>query len=1072
MTIFSIKRSFSDCSSCTLLESSSCILDTNAKGNLEDVDVVFVGESPDKDDIKKQLPLIGKAGKIFRKPFDQYIKKNFKWLLTNCVLCLNNEETLSEDVVNKCKDNCFNIIRQCNPKLIVLMGTSPMKIFDVGQSGITNLRGNFFKWEKYDVLLTVHPSFITRNQAYKDKFEEDIKTAGEKLGGKYSIEKIQKEKTGDKGIHRYKIPDKFYTDEYRLIDVQFLNRTNQILYIFRDKDNKKIFHKESDEYICYSIPKDLDARKIVPYKILEQVNVSYKEKTKLDPDATYEGDLRLTAKHAIDYYHYNQGEAPKVKSNIMFFDIEVDTGINNRAFPQPKEAKSPVCMITTIYNGETVVYVVENNVDKIKPIQNIIMKKFKNDKALLNQFITDFKKTNPDFISGWNSIGFDMEYLYNRYKRLRIPPENMSLYGEFYVDGFRYQCKLPGCVVLDQMHLYKSFTFTKKESYALGFISQEELKVTKIVMEHPINEMYYKLINKLIEYNIRDTELLEQLEEKVKHINLLNEIRVICTTSFEAGSSQFGQLDSIMISFLKNKGLASKNADPHITKDKYPGAFVYEPTPGIYNHVTDFDFTSLYPSIIMTYNIGVNNFVMKLVNSEQGYDLTYHPERLPDEVEIVMDPLFKAEIVKVSKGLLLSKIKNENLTFTINGCFYKSHKDEMSVYSEVLNNLLSSRKTYKNKMFEAIESKNEFEESLYNTKQLVYKVLANALYGVIANKSFRFFDLSCAAAVTLPGQEALKNSIIEAEAFMKHLKTGKDYIQPQELTKKEIYGDVMPDRKKEFIVTGDTDSIFCCFEDFPGEKTDDKILEWCNQIQTFLNEKIISPIVEKHNVDLEFNKLNLKNELIISRGLFLAKKYYVIHVVNQEGKKIDKTIYMGISVKRSDTPSETKVFLKELLDIILKTEKITLTKIQQFVDRKQKDFIDLIRKGSKTIAKPVSWGKELKDYKVLPQGVRGMINFNDISYASHSVGNRGYLFHVMGIDLEKAPKDVAANYNKNILGKGKKLEIVVIPDEEETLPPYYIVNTKTCLKTSFEDRYKLILKPLLEVKKKADVLLF
>lgn len=1076
----SIKSSFANCLGCKLLDSPSCIMETNSKDDLSKVDIVFVSENPGKDEIKKEVPLIGRAGQTFRKYFNKYVKNNCKWLLTNCVLCLTlnedgNTGNPDDETIENCKENCFRIIDACNPKLIVLMGTSPMKAFGIAKSGITNLRGQTFSWRDYEVLVTVHPSFVNRNRSFEDKFEQDIIDAANLVSFlDKPLENVNRtHTTGEKGIHRYKIPDKFYTDEYRLVDIQFLSVANKVLYIFRDRNNNKIYHEETDSYYCYQVSKEVEAKKIVPYDELEQLCIKYKDKVKLDHSKTYEGDMRITAKHAIDYYHYNQDEAPRVSSNILFCDIEIDTGIDNRVFPEAKLAKYPINMITCKYQEQNIkiCYVLDNGSEPIVDKPETTIKTFKTERNMLLQFISDFHKYDPDFMAGWNFIGFDMEYIYNRLPKVKIKQQEMSKFKEFYVDGFRFSCKLPGCVVIDQMHLYKMFTFTKKENYTLGFIGKEELGITKIELELPINEMYWKKLNRLIEYNIRDVDLIEKLEESLAHIKLLNEIRTICKSSFEAASSSFGQIDCIVVSFLKEKAMASKNSDPHITKEDYPGAFVLAPKPGIYSKMADFDFTSLYPSIIMTYNIGMNNFVMRTKDPHVGFDLAYDKDNLDEMIEVFIDPMFKNKLVMVKKEDLIKKIKDSNLIHTINGCFYQSHKDNLSIYSQVLEDLLSSRRVYKKKMLDAKEAKDKEAKDFYNIRQLVYKVLANALYGVIANKAFRFFDVSCAAAITLGGQEALKSSIIEGDAFMEHLDTKKVVIRPNRIDKREMYAEEMPDRKTSYIVTGDTDSIFCCFEKFSEEKTTEKIRDWCNQLQSYLNSVIMEEIVTSHNASMEYNKLDLKNELIISRGLFLAKKRYAIHVVNNEGRDVDETKYMGLEIKRSDWGSDTKKFMKELLETILKDEKVTLPKLFRFIEKKEREFRHLIMNGSKTVARPVTYGKNLKSYKLIPQGVRAMENWNKLMYHAHRQGSKGYLFHIKGIDLNKAPQDIAEKYDREFLSKGVKLDIIGLPDEEERLPEFLVPDINAQLKTAFIDRHKLMLEPLTQVKKMSEILL-
>lgn len=484
--MFSIKSSFANCSVCSLLSAPSCILETNCEDDLSKVDVVFVAENPGKDEVKAGVPLVGKAGKMFRKYFNKYSINKLNYLLTNVVLCqtLNEDGTTGnpeDEVIERCKINCVNIIKTCNPKLVVLMGTSPMTAFGVAKSGITNLHGQFVDWNGFKTFIIVHPSFVNRNiNVWESKFEDAIESVANYLTGKKSSGTHSTDlKSVASGIHRYKIPSYFYTDKYRLVDIQYLNIDNSVLYIFRDEKNKKVFYKATDEYVCYQAKKGVPTKKTVPYDDLNQIVVKYKDRYDLDPEITYEGDVRITTKHAMDYYHYTKGEAKKIQSNIMFFDIEVDTG-DERVFPQPKEAKFPINMITTIFNGHKICYVLDNHTEKITEKQVDELKIFNTEKELLQKFIKQFKESEPDFIAGWNCISFDLEYIFNRLPQIGIQQTSMTKFGEFYVDGSRYVCNIPGCVAIDQDFLYRTFTFTKMENYKLGFIAQHELGVTKL----------------------------------------------------------------------------------------------------------------------------------------------------------------------------------------------------------------------------------------------------------------------------------------------------------------------------------------------------------------------------------------------------------------------------------------------------------------------------------------------------------------------------------------------------------------------------------------------------------------
>jgi len=1080
----SIKNSFSNCSICPLLGAPSCILETNCKNDLRKVDVVIVAENPGKEEVDKGLPLIGKAGQKFRQYFRRFKIDKLNYLLTNIVLCqtINKDGTTgnpAEEVINLCKENCFNIIEVCKPKLIVAMGTTPMSAFGIAKSGVTNLRGQVYKWKDYDVLLTVHPSFVNRNPSFESKFVSDLKEAAEMLGAKIDVKVKKDMKVLDKkGVYYYKIPEKFYEPEYRLVDVQFLNRTKEVLYIFRDSDNKKIFHKTNDDYYCYQIPNgsDVEARHLVKYDDLVQVKIPYKQKVMLDSDITYEGDEKITTKHAQDYYLQSKGESEKYDLNIMFVDIE--TYATEKGFPNPEEARDRICMITYHYHGRIVCYVIDNKVllkkrdapdidigGLIEGDQIIVCK---SERELVNNFIKDLKKLDPDIVAGWNLVGFDIPYIYFRCLKIGIKPDTMSHFREVSVDKKLGYSDIAGLVVLDQLVLYKNFVPTRKENYKLGTIGKIELNEEKLATGKLFSELYRSDVNKAIEYNIRDVTIIVGLERKLRHVALQDEVKKISKNSFKGSTSNMGMLDSLMISFLKVKGIASRNSNVHEKKSEFEGAFVKEPIVGVHNYIVDFDFTSLYPNLIITYNVGTNTFVMKFKDFTHGYDFAYNIDNLPDKFKVIIDPTFTNVEVEITKKQLIDKVKEQGLICTINGCFYKSHESELSVYSEVENFLMLSRREYKNKMFEAKQANKKDLYDMYNNRQAVYKIFANALYGVLGNNAFRYFNVDMARTITLSGQETAKHAILDGNAFVNKLVNG-EYVKPPQITKQEMFGDLT--RKTEFVITGDTDSLFVILEPLvTEEKTEaekvSKVDEYCDKIQAFLNGEVVEGIVLRHNVPLERNKLELKNELVIRRGLFLSKKHYAINVISEEGKSTDEVIYKGIDVRRSDYPSYSKESLVELLDIILKSEGLPVKPILDFVGARKKEMIKRIANGDKSVARPVTISKEVSKYKKVPYNAIAMLNWNKLMYEAFGVGDRGYLFKINGLDITKAPKEVVEKYNKEFLSVGKKLEYVAVPDEELRLPEWFVIDTKAMLKFAWEDRCNQITDPIVTIKEK------
>lgn len=324
--------------------------------------------------------------------------------------------------------------------------------------------------------------------------------------------------------------------------------------------------------------------------------------------------------------------------------------------------------------------------------------------------------------------------------------------------------------------------------------------------------------------------------------------------------------------------------------------------------------------------------------------------------------------------------------------------------------------------------------------------------------------------------------MISAENYVEAIKNKSEFIII-DITKSQMFTggeDSEKDLGVKFknLVTGDTDSIFLCYKHLidKTKSNDEKlkyVVELNKEVQTFLNEKIVKHIISKHNVPENKNRLELKNELVIKRGLYLAKKRYANYILTNEGNPVsdDKAIKaMGLEIKRSDFAKITKDYLKDTLNLVLKEEVFSLPKVMNFVKDKEKLFLDLANKRITSLGRPVSFSKKIEEYKVIPQGVRGMLTWNNLEFKVFDVGSRGYLFPLKGIDLYKAPEEVRKNYDEYFLKNGKKLDIIVIPEETQIVPLYYIIDIKTMVDFAWTDRYKLLLDPLLT--KKQEVLTF
>lgn len=170
------------CNICPLYESPHVMGEINC--SFDDVDLMVLAEAPAKDEIDQGRPLIGKAGQIFRIEFKESGLENFNHFISNVVICSNiiDGRTVNppKEAIENCKPMWQRFIRIFEPKLIMIMGSIPMKAFEIADSGITKLRGNIFSYGDIPVLLTLHPSYIARGHVKpeeKEGFKSDFRLA-------------------------------------------------------------------------------------------------------------------------------------------------------------------------------------------------------------------------------------------------------------------------------------------------------------------------------------------------------------------------------------------------------------------------------------------------------------------------------------------------------------------------------------------------------------------------------------------------------------------------------------------------------------------------------------------------------------------------------------------------------------------------------------------------------------------------------------------------------------------------------------------------------------------------------
>ena len=513
---------------------------------------------------------------------------------------------------------------------------------------------------------------------------------------------------------------------------------------------------------------------------------------------------------------------------------------------------------------------------------------------LIDRFLEYWERNTPEVITGWNCELYDIPYIVGRIERLmgekkvrKLSPWGYVRKKDFVVQGRKQiSCEMAGISVIDYLDLYRKFTYTNQESYRLDHIAFVELGKKKL--DHSefdtFRDFYTGNWQKFIEYNIIDVELVDQLEDKMKLIELCLTMAYDAKVNYTDVFFQVRTWDSIIYNYLKRKNVV---IPPKVRTDKdsqYAGAYVKEPIPGKYDWVVSFDLNSLYPHLIMQYNIS--------------------PETLLDQ---------KHPSVNVDK------ILSEEVTFEMfkdyavcaNGAMYR--KDIKGFLPELMEKMYNERVIFKKKMIEAKKAYEkqktktlEKEIARCNNIQMAKKISLNSAYGAIGNQYFRYFKLANAEAITLSGQVSIR--WIENRMNRKLNK-------------------ILNTEDVDYVIASDTDSIYLNLGPFIDavyqgrEKTTEGIVSFLNKVCEVEFEKYIESSYQAlaNYVNAYDQKMFMKRENIADRGIWTAKKRYILNVWDSEGVRYAdaKLKIMGIEAVKSSTPAPCRTMIKEGLKVMM-----------------------------------------------------------------------------------------------------------------------------------------------------------
>ena len=617
------------------------------------------------------------------------------------------------------------------------------------------------------------------------------------------------------------------------------------------------------------------------------------------------------------HYQYINEQFPENikwdKKYIKIFTIDIETTVTD-GFPDVENPTEEIICIT-VKNQTNKQILTWATGDYKTDRTDISFIKCKNENVLLMEFMKFWLKNYPDVVTGWNTKFFDLPYLMNRIKLVagekvanKMSPWGMIEKIEIMVRG-RPQTTytLKGTVMLDYLDLYRWFIPTRQESYKLDYIGEVELGQNKNVNPYStFREFYEKDFQKFIDYNIQDVEIVDALEDKLGLIELALTVAYESKVNYDDIFSQVRVWDTLIANHLLKKNICIPPREEHSKDTKYEGAYVKDPTVGQHKWVCSFDINSLYPHIIIQYNIS--------------------PEKI-----IGQDPSGISVNKMLKQNIDLSHLKNEHACITPNGAKFKN--DSQGFLPEMMETMYNERVIYKKRM---IKAKKEYQKTptpelqreiaRCHNIQWARKIALNSAYGAVGNQYFRFYDVRQASAITTAGQFIIRYIEQKVNGYMnKILKQDEDF---------------------DYIVASDTDSIYVTLDKLVEKTCKGKNNEQiCNFIDKVVNSRL-EPYIEKCFNELSDytnafkNCMVMKREVIANKGIWVAKKRYMLNVLDDEGVRLSdpKLRIMGIEAVKSSTPQVCRGKIKEAIKIIMNKDEDTL---QKFIADFKTEFEEL-----------------------------------------------------------------------------------------------------------------------------------
>jgi len=707
---------------------------------------------------------------------------------------------------------------------------------------------------------------------------------------------------------------RFYTNVQLIRDVvHYRGYNNGVREIFQDKFSPTLFVSSKKDSKYTTLEGDIVSP--ITFDKTNDAKEFLKKYEGVDNFNVY-GYERFLYQYIADEFPEEEIKFDIASMQIVSLDIEVAC---ENGFPNV-EAASEEMLCITVKDLNTKQIIVWGVREYENTRSDVDYRVFWTEQEMLSGFLEWWVQNTPDVVTGWNVCLYDIPYIMRRLEKVlstkhmkSISPWTVVTNREIGIRGRSHIIyEIAGISVLDYLDLYKKFTYVTRESYRLDHIAFVELGEKKLDHSEFENfkDFYTKDWQKFIDYNIRDVELVERLDDKMKLIELAITMAFDAKENFEDVYSQVKTWDNIIFNYLKKKNIVVPPKSTHTKDYAYEGAYVKDPLLGKHEWVVSFDLNSLYPHLIMQYNVSPETLL---------------PERFPG---ISVDKVLNKQIDTSSL---------ECATVCANGAMYDTH--EQGFLPKLMQKMYDDRVIFKKKM---IESKKLYEETKdkkylkdiarYENNQMARKIALNSAYGAIGNEYFRYFRITNAEAITLSGQVSIRWIENKMNKYLnKLLKTDNE----------------------DYVIASDTDSIYLNLGPlvesvYKGrEVATEKIVNFLDKICKVELEPYIESSYQELATYLNAydQKMKMKRENIADKGIWTAKKRYILNVWDSEGVRYEKPKMkiMGLETARSSTPSFFRDKLMKAFEVIINKDNDTLIEFINQVrqDTKKQNIVDI-----------------------------------------------------------------------------------------------------------------------------------